>query len=254
MSILRQRTTDTVTVQDVGTEAGTENGSGPAFPTWVVLQPIAAPSVLGWFAFAGATFVVAAWMAGWYGSPATPDYLFPFAALVGGMAQFLAGMWSYRARDVLATAMHGTWGAFWLGWGVLWALFATGRLQEPTGTFSSFGYWFIALAFITASGAVAALARGIGLFGLLSSLTAGSVLTAAGYLTNSDMTLKVAGYFLIVSAAIAWYEASAMLFADSFRRVVLPLGTYSRADNVPGAESMRVIEWAPGEPGIRHGQ
>lgn len=144
MSILRQRTTDTVTVQDVGTEAGTENGSGPAFPTWVVLQPIAAPSVLGWFAFAGATFVVAAWMAGWYGSPATPDYLFPFAALVGGMAQFLAGMWSYRARDVLATAMHGTWGAFWLGWGVLWALFATGRLQEPTGTFSSFGYWFIA--------------------------------------------------------------------------------------------------------------
>ena len=254
MSILRQRTMETVTVQDVGTEAGAENGSGPAFPTRVVLQPIAAPSVLGWFAFAGATFIVAAWMAGWYGSPATPDYLFPFAALVGGLAQFLAGMWSYRARDVLATAMHGTWGAFWLGWGVLWALFATGRLQEPTGTFSSLGYWFIALAFITASGAVAALARGIGLFGLLSSLTAGSVLTAAGYLANSDMTLKIAGYFLIVSAAIAWYEASAMLFADSFRRVVLPLGTYSRADNVPGAESMRVIEWAPGEPGIRHGQ
>lgn len=64
MSILRQRTTETVTVQDVGTEAGTENGSGLAFPTRVVLQPIAAPSVLGWFAFAGATFIVAAWMAG----------------------------------------------------------------------------------------------------------------------------------------------------------------------------------------------
>jgi hypothetical protein len=234
--------------------AGHDNGDGPAFPTRVVLQPIAAPSVLGWFAFAGATFIVAAWMAGWYGSATSPDYLFPFAALVGGLAQFVAGMWSFRARDVLATAMHGTWGAFWLGWGVLWALFATGRLPEPTGTFSSLGYWFIALALITASGAVAALARGIGLFALLSSLTAGSVLTAAGYLANSDMTLKVAGYFLIVSAAIAWYEATAMLLADTFRRVVLPLGTYSRIDNVPGGESMRVIEWAVGEPGIRHGQ
>jgi hypothetical protein len=163
-------------------------------------------------------------------------------------------MWSYRARDVLATAMHGTWGAFWLGWGVLSALFATGRLVQPTGTFSRLGYWFIALAFITASGAVAALGRSVDLFALLSSLTAGSVLTAAGYLANSDTTLKIAGYFLIVSAAIAWYEATAMLLADSFRRVVLPLGTYSRADNIPGAESMPVIEWAPGEPGVRHGQ
>jgi uncharacterized protein len=51
---------------------------------------------------------------------------------------------------------------------------------QPTGTFSSLGYWFIALAFITASGAVAALGRSVGLFALLSSLTAGSVLTAAG--------------------------------------------------------------------------
>jgi uncharacterized protein len=248
MSVLEHRE------QAVVSNAGTGNGGSPAFPTRVVLQPIAAPSVLGWFAFAGATFIVAAWMAGWYGTTATPDYLFPFAALVGGLAQFVAGMWSYRARDVLATAMHGTWGAFWLGWGVLWALFATGRLQEPTGTFSSLGYWFVALAFITASGAVAALARGVGLFGLLSSLTAGSVLTAAAYFANSDTTMKIAGYFLIVSAAIAWYEATAMLLADSYRRVVLPLGTYSRDENVPGAESMRVIEWAPGEPGVRHGQ
>ncbi len=250
MSVLEQREPGAASLSGVAHE----NGDGPAFPTRVVLQPIAAPSVLGWFAFAGATFIVAAWMAGWYGSPASPDYLFPFAALVGGLAQFLAGMWSYRARDVLATAMHGTWGAFWLGWGVLWALFATGRLPEPIGTFSSLGYWFVALAIITASGAVAALARGLGLFALLSSLTAGSALTAAAYLANSDMTLKIAGYFLIVSAAIAWYEATAMLLADSFRRVVLPLGTYSRIDNVPGAESMHVIEWPLGEPGVRHGQ
>ena len=68
------------------------------------------------------------------------------------------------------------------------------------------------------------------------------------------MTLKVAGYVLIVSALIAWYEATAMLLADSFRRVVLPLGTYSRTDNIPGSESMSVIEWALGEPGVRHGQ
>ena len=208
--------------------------------------------MLGWFAFAGATFIVAAWMAGWYASPASPDYLFPFAALVGGLA-LLAGMWSYRARDVLATAMEDL-GRVLAGLGRSLGPVRDRKAPEPIGTFSSLGYWFVALAIITASGAVAALARGLGLFALLSALTAGSALTAAAYLANSDMTLKIAGYFLIVSAAIAWYEATAMLLADSFRRVVLPLGTYSRVDNVPGAESMRVIEWPLGEPGVKHGQ
>jgi uncharacterized protein len=66
------------------------------------------------------------------------------------------------------------------------------------------------------------------LFALLASLTAGSALPAVGYLTDSTTTLNVAGYVLIVSALIAWYEASAMLLADAFRRVILPLGTYSR--------------------------
>lgn len=225
-----------------------------AFPTRIVLQPIAAPSVLGWFGFAGATFIVAAWLAGWYGSDTTPDFLFPFAALFGGLAQFVAGMWSYRARDVLATAMHGTWRAFWMGYGVLWALFATGTLQEPAGRFSSLGFWFVALALITASGAVASLAKSVGLFGLLATLTAGSGLAAIGYIADSSTTLTVAAYFLIASALIAWYEATAMLLADAFRRVVLPLGTYSRDENIPGHAPMHVIEWALGEPGVRHGQ
>src|SRR5213595_1018590 len=73
----------------------------------VVLQPIAPPSILGLFGFAGATFIVAAHLAGWYGTSTSPQYMFPFAAFFGGVAQFAAAMWSYRARDGLATAMHG---------------------------------------------------------------------------------------------------------------------------------------------------
>ena len=250
MSVLDQPESRAVSVA----HESNANGDVPAFPTRIVLQPIAAPSVLGWFAFAGATFIVAAWMAGWYGSATTPDFLFPFAALFGGLAQFVAGMWSYRARDVLATAMHGTWGAFWMGYGVLWALFATGTLVEPAGSFTGLGYWFIALAVITGTGAVAALARSLPWFGILAALTTGSALAAVAYVWNSDTTLKVAAYFLIASAVLAWYEAAAMLLADTFGRVVLPLGTYSPDENVPGRAHMRVIEWAPGEPGVRHGQ
>jgi hypothetical protein len=67
---------------------------------------------LGLYAFAGSTFIVSAHLAGWYGGPDTPLYLLPFAAVFGGIAQFAAGMWAYKARDAIATAMHGMWGSF----------------------------------------------------------------------------------------------------------------------------------------------
>ena len=35
------------------------------------------------------------------------------------LAQFMAGRWAYRARDSVATALHGTWGSFWFGSGLL---------------------------------------------------------------------------------------------------------------------------------------
>src|SRR5215472_15146898 len=91
----------------------------------VSLQPIAAPSILGLYGFAGATFIVAAHMAHWFGTSQTDMVLWPFAAFFGGLAQFLAGMWSFKARDGVATAMHGMWGSFWMAFGVLWLL---GRL------------------------------------------------------------------------------------------------------------------------------
>jgi succinate-acetate transporter protein len=72
--------------------------------------------------FEGATFIVAAHLAGWYGTTASPEFLFPFAAMFGGIAQFAAGMWAFRARDGLATAMHGMWGAFWMAYGILFLL------------------------------------------------------------------------------------------------------------------------------------
>src|SRR3954469_20093460 len=84
--------------------------------TRVFLQPIAAPSILGLAGFAGATFVVASNLAGWWGSSTSGLGLAPFAATFGGLAQLLAGMWAYRARDGIATLAHGTWGSFWLAY------------------------------------------------------------------------------------------------------------------------------------------
>src|SRR5438067_1974112 len=150
----------------------------------VVLSPIAAPSVLGLFGFAGATFIVAANLAGWYGTKASPGYLFPFAMFFGGVSQFTAGMWAYKARDAVATAMHGMWGSFWLGYGLLQLLVATKTLPTGTTMDHALGFWFIALCAITASGMFGALAEGdLGVTSVLGTVEPSSV---AGRARRSD--------------------------------------------------------------------
>lgn len=235
-----------------------DGGDGSEFVFWrdhahVSLRPIAAPSVLGLFGFAGATFMVATNLAGWYGNALTPLLLFPFAAMFGGLAQFLAGMWSYRARDTLATAMHGTWGAFWLGYGILYLLIALRVLPVAAGTSVAFGYWFVALAAITWSGAFAALAENLGLAAVLGTLAAGATCVAIGHLAAVSGWDKVGAWLFIVSALLAWYVATAMMLESTYKRVILPVGKIGGA-NVPGRPPRQLIQFPLGEPGVKVGQ
>ncbi len=232
-----------------------ESSEGVVPATRVMLQPMAPPSILGLFGFAGATFMVSTFMAGWYGNePTTPLLLAPFAVFFGGLAQFLAGMWSFRARDGIATAMHGMWGAFWMGWGLLYFLGATGTVTLPSGTFVELGYWFLVLAAITWVGALAALGENIVLTGVLGTLAAGATVAAIGELIGSSGWMTAAGWVFLASALIAFYLASAMMLEGGWKRVVLPLGKYSSAANVPGSELSRPVQYAQGQPGVRAGQ
>jgi succinate-acetate transporter protein len=214
----------------------------------VYLQPIAAPSILGLYAFAGSTLIVAAELAGWYGNSDTALYLFPFAAAFGGVAQFAAGMWSYKARDAIATAMHGMWGSFWIGYGILHLLFATGTLTAPEGAFPALGFWFIALAWITIMGAIAATAENVALTAVLGTLALGATFAAIAELLGSDAWTVIAGWTFIVSAVCAWYTASALMFEGVAGRPVLPVGQTRKAKEAPE------IAVGAGEPGVKHGQ
>lgn len=222
--------------------------------TRIVLQPIAAPSILGLFGFSAATFIVAANLAGWYGSPTSGVYLFPFAAMFGGLAQLLAGMWSYRARDGIATAMHGMWGSFWLAYGILNLLAATGALTLPTGKFVELGYWFLTLAAITGMGFVAAMFENVSLASVLGTLAAGSAFAAIFYLTDSGSWETVAGYVFMASAVLAFYTASAMMLEGAAGRVILPLGKPMMEANKPGARMTEPVQYVHGQPGVREGQ
>src|SRR5581483_2158293 len=190
----------------------------PAFPA------VAQPWILGLYGMAGATFIVAAHMAGWYGGPRSAWLLLPFAVVISGVTQFLAGMWAYRAGDALATAMLGTWGSFWMADGLLYAVYATGRVTRPEGALPEIGFWFIALAAITWMGAVAASRTGTALATVFVLLAAGSTVAifAAGF--GIEALTMLAGWLFVIGAICAWYTATAMLFEEVFGREVLPMG------------------------------
>jgi uncharacterized protein len=225
----------------------------------VFLQPIAAPSILGLFGLATATLMIGAWMAGWYGTAVTPLTLSPFLLTAGGLAQFLAGMWSYRARDGLATAVHGMWGAFWLGFGLLYLLVAMGAfpglLAPVIGTASPpFAFWFIALCVITAVCALAAMAENMGMVAVLGLLSLASAFAAAGWFAGATWPIRVAGWCFVLSAVAALYTACAMLLEGGFRRTMLPLGRYNLAAKLAGRGATRPLEYRYGQPGVRIGQ
>jgi succinate-acetate transporter protein len=224
--------------------------------TRVFLQPIAAPSILGLAGFASATFIVASNLAGWWGTPKSPLALAPFAAMFGGLAQFMAGMWAYRARDAIATLAHGAWGSFWLAYLILNILVGTHVVAEPKPWYHNpeVGFWFFALAITTAIACVAALTESLGLVAVLGTLAAGSGIVAGAFIYGSHGWAQVAGWVFVISAGLAWYMVAAMTLASASGRVVLPLFKYKGAANIPGRRPTRPIELDWAEPGVKMGQ
>lgn len=225
----------------------------------VVITPTSAPSVLGLFGFSAATLIVSGNLAGWYG-PGTHNgmYFAPFALAFGGIAQFLAGMWAYKARDTLATAMHGMWGSFWIAYGILWLMIGGKALPLAPGAshgyWVTFGMWFVMLGLLTMIGALAAIGKNLALFSTLGLLAAGSDLLAVGLLSGNHTFVVAGGWVLVASVGAAVYTASSLLLAESYGRTILPTLEFKKKANIPFSMPHKPIEYARGMPGSRIGQ
>jgi succinate-acetate transporter protein len=222
----------------------------------VVLTPIAAPSIMGLFGFAMATVMLGAYQAGWYGSAATPQVIWPLALFAGGVMQGIAAVASLRARDGAAVAAHTAWASFWAGWGVLQLLAATHVTAPiPLGASSpSFAMWFVVLTLVTFWAALGALARNMLVFTTLAVLTAASAVTAAGTWAGSLATVNAGGWLYVIAAAAAWLAAGAMVLEHSFGRSIIPVGKWSKQANIPGAKVTDPIAYPAGMPGLKVGQ
>ena len=194
------------------------------------------PGPLGLAAFAGTTFMLSLVNAGLVGTHRLPGGgLLPMIAALalayGGIAQFAAGIWEFRTGNTFGAVAFCSYGAFWISF--FFIVQSVGQ-NAPTEVFSGLGlylwmwgifttYMFIASLRTTGAVALVFLLLAITFFilGIGNASLAGG--TAA---TNG--TIKLGGWFGIVTAIAAWYASFAAVVNSTYGRVIAPVMPLSR--------------------------
>jgi succinate-acetate transporter protein len=213
----------------------------------VVLQPIAGPAVLGSFALASALFVYGLWFARVWGTENDASAFFPFLLFFGGFGQLGAALWGYRARNAVVAALHGSWAAFWLGISLIYLLATTHTITVPArgAPWGSLGQWMIYMSVITATTALAVLARSVAGFVAQATLTAGAAFAAAGLIDGSPGLETVAGWIFVAASVLSFYVGAALMVDATYDKRVLPLGR---------APQPQPVAYDRGDPGVKVGQ
>ena len=195
--------------------------------------PAADPAPLGLAGFALTTFLLSGHNASWI-----PDLIWVGPAIFyGGLAQFAAGMWEFRNRNVFGATAFSTYGAFWMGLGLFIILGVdTSRwLAAYTGgDLTNALAWFVfAFAVFNTYMLIASVQVNTAVFGVFLTLEITEILLVIGYFqgshnvanaTYNNFWLHAGGWAGIVTAAVAWYASAAGVMNGVSGRVVFPVG------------------------------
>jgi uncharacterized protein len=205
------------------------------------------PSPMGLWAFATGTWIVGTVIGGAFGGPAaasaqagaagTAHAFSTFFAVVpvllffSGVAQFIAGLFAYRRASPLMATAFCCFGAFAVSAAFGFLLQAWGILPTPIGGHSQvlLGFLFESFGFIAFALALAAMGVNTTTVLWLATLCVGFVLAGipnlAAVQTGGWMVIgNIGGWFLVASAAFAYYLGMALIVNSCSRRVVMRIG------------------------------
>ncbi len=141
--------------------------------------------------------------------------------IFGGLAQLIAGFMEQKTGNNFGFAAFSSYGAFWIGLGLIWMLNNYGIYVSST---TDIGFYLVAWTLLTAIFWIGSLFIHQAMFITFSTLLAGFILLDLGHFGFPQMN-KVAGYVLIVCAASAWYMMAAIIINDLAGRELLKTGT-----------------------------
>jgi hypothetical protein len=186
----------------------------PAAPA----APIADPGPLGLAAFALTTFLLSASNAHWMNGNSAGTAFLGYALAYGGAAQFLAGMWEFRNRNVFGATAFSSYGAFWIGL-FIWI--------KNTPAQTGHDLQWILLAFLIFNSYMLLMSTQVNLavFGVFLTLELTELfLVIGGFAGVNNGISQFAGYLGILTALVAWYTSAAGVSNGLGGRIRLPVG------------------------------
>ncbi|KAJ1740138.1 hypothetical protein LPJ78_004494 [Coemansia sp. RSA 989] len=209
-------------------------------PRW---RPFSNPDPLGNSGFAVSTFV-SALHTGAIGisSGAPPNIVVGLALFYGGMAQVIAGGWSFAINNSFGAVVFTSYGCFWLSYAAtLIPSFGISQVLSSLDAETrahSLGIFYLAWVLQTFIFLLGSSRRTWGSFLTLLFLLITNTLTCAGNWIQSEHVLHAGGYMGMITAIIAWYTVAAdMLTTETFYcRLPNPaMGLHSMSDGIDTA-------------------
>jgi uncharacterized protein len=187
--------------------------------------PLADPAPLGLAAFALTTFAFSVANAGIIPEDSIRLFI-PLAIFYGGLAQFVAGLFEFRNKNVFGATGFTSYGAFWMALGTVELLVRQFGVAEPIISYPV-GWFFVAWAIFTAIMWLGSWGVHAALGITFTLLLATFILLALAVLISSPPNpaiLHIAGYVGIITAIAAWYIVAADVLNWTYGRTILPLG------------------------------
>lgn len=190
---------------------------------------IADPSTLGLWGFATGTWIAGTVIGGAFPHSSIVAAV-PVLLVFAGVVQFIAGLFAFRRANVLAATAFCAFGAFNVTEAFFIALQSANTVGATGAPMILNGFLFESFAFIAAALTLAAMRTNIALVCVLGTLAVGYCLAGVPDLTGGgvpggfSIVGNIGGWFLVASAACAFYTGAAFVVNSTWNSTVLPIG------------------------------
>ena len=164
--------------------------------------------------------------------------------IFGGAAQLVAGFMEQKTGNNFGFAAFCSYGAFWIGLGIIWMLNHFGIYMSST---TDVGLYLVGWTLLTGIFLVGSLFIHTAMTVTFATLFAGFVLLDFGHFGFPDMNV-VAGYVLTFCALSAWYMMAAIILNDLSGRTLLNVGKPWIKPLVKTPENKTEVPSQPGLP------
>ncbi|KAL4815824.1 acetate permease A [Aspergillus spinulosporus] len=204
----------------------------------VEARKFANPAPLGLSAFALTTFVLSCINMG-ARNITHPNIVVALAFGYGGLVQLLAGMWEMAVGNTFGATALSSYGGFWIafaivltpgGFNIQTAL--TAENGDETMFYNSFGLFLMGWFIFTTILLFCTLRSTVAFFLLFLFLDLAFLLLGVGYIQRNDAgepnppVIKAGGFFGLLAAFAAWYNALAGIADSSNSFFIVPVAHF----------------------------